>query len=81
MNLVEDAEDLVGIDRSQGEIVVGITAVIEVEAAHHVVVQKPGDDLLDVLRLVVMAGIDEDNACGPALRASRNAIPQSAMSV
>ena len=32
-NLVEDAEDLVGIDGAHGQIVVGIAAVVEVESA------------------------------------------------
>ena len=35
-DLVEDAEDLVGIDGAEGEIVVGVLAVVEVEAAESV---------------------------------------------
>ena len=78
---MKDAEDLVGIDRAQREIVVGIAAVVEMEAAEHVVMQQPRHDLLDVLGLIVMPGIDQDQACGPAVRASRKAMPQSAISV
>ena len=58
-DLVEDAEDLVGIDGAQRQIVVGVAAVVEVEAAEHVEIEQPGHDLLDVLRLVVMAGIHQ----------------------
>ena len=36
MDFVEDAEDLVGIDGSQREVVVGIAAVVEMEAAQQV---------------------------------------------
>ena len=56
---MEDAEDLVGIDGAEGQVVVGIAAVVEVEAAQHAGVQQPRHDLLDVLRMVVMAGIDQ----------------------
>ncbi len=35
-DLVEDAEHLIGIDGSHGEIVVGVAPVVEVEAAEHV---------------------------------------------
>ncbi len=59
VNLVEDAEDLVGIDRAQRQIVVGIAPVVEVEAAQHLGVQQPRHNLLDVLRAVVMAGIHQ----------------------
>ena len=60
VNLVEDAEDLVGVDRAQGQIVVGIAPVVEVETAQQAGMQQPGDDLLDVLGRVVMSGIDQD---------------------
>ena len=36
VDFVEDAEDLVGVDGAESEIVVGIAAVVEVEAAEHV---------------------------------------------
>jgi len=48
-NFVEDAEDLVGIDRSQGQVVIRVAPVIEVEAAQHLCAQQPGNNLLDVL--------------------------------
>ena len=59
VDLVEDAEDLVGIDGAEREVVVGVAAVVEVEAAEHVFIEQPRDDLLDVLRKVVMAGVDQ----------------------
>ena len=58
-DFVEDAEDLVGIDRSQGQVVIRVAPVIEVEAAQHLCPQQPGNYLLDVLRLVMMPGIDQ----------------------
>ena len=48
-NLVEDAKDLIGVDRPHGQIVVGIPPIVEVEAAQHPLRQQPGDDLFDVL--------------------------------
>jgi hypothetical protein len=59
VDFVENAEDLVRIDRAQREIIVGIAAVVEVEAAQHVLVEQPCDDLLDVLRRVMVAGVDQ----------------------
>ena len=59
-DLVEDAEDLVRIDRAERQVVVGVAAVVEVEAAEHVLVEQPRDDLLDVLRL------DSGGRCRPA---------------
>ena len=35
-------------------------AVVEMETADHPVMQQPGHDLLDVLGLIMMAGIDQD---------------------
>ena len=81
-DLVEDAEDLVRVDGAQRQVVVGVAAVVEVEAAQHVLAEQPRHDLLDVLRLVVMAGIHQHLA--PAARRrcdSSSAMPQSAMSV
>ena len=58
-DLVEDAEHLVGIDAAYGQIVVGVFAVVEVEAAQDVLVDQPGHDLLDVLPLVMVPRIDK----------------------
>src|ERR1035438_6873986 len=58
-DLVEDAEDLVRIDGSQREIVVGVAAVVEMESAQHVFREQPRHDLLDVLRLIMMPGIHQ----------------------
>ena len=59
-DFVENAEELVGVDGAQGEVVVGVLAVVEVESAECVCGEQPGDDLLDVGALVVVAGVDED---------------------
>ena len=59
MDFVEDAEDLVGVDRAERQVVIGVFAVVEVEAAEHVLVEEPRHDLLDVDRVVVVAGVDE----------------------
>ena len=59
-DFVEDAENLIGVDGAEGEVVIGVAAVVEVEAAEHVEIEEPGYDLFDVLRGVVVAGIDED---------------------
>ena len=50
-NFVKDTEDLVGIDRSQGKVVVGVAAVVEVESAEQIKMKQPCDDLLDILPL------------------------------
>src|SRR5476651_2194887 len=54
-DLVEDAEHLIRIDRPQRQVVVRIAAIVEVKAAEHPLGQQPRDDLLDVLRLVMVA--------------------------
>ena len=59
-NLVEDAKHLIRIDGPEGQIVVGIAAIVKVKAAQHVFRQQPGNDLLDVLRRIVMSGVDQD---------------------
>ena len=66
---MKDPENLVRIDRSEREIVVRIAAVVEVESAQQVEMQQPRDNLLDVLREVVMAGVDQHEG----LRAGRAA--------
>ncbi len=60
MQFMEDAEDLVGIDGAEGEIVVGVAAVVEVESAEQAGVEQPGNNLLDVLRGIMVAGIDQN---------------------
>ncbi len=59
VNLVEDAEDLVGIDRPKRQIVIGVSAVVEMEASDHPVMEQPGDDLLNILGLIVMTGVHQ----------------------
>ncbi len=81
-NLMEDAEDLVRIDGAHGQIVVGISAVVEVEAAEHAEIEQPRHDLFDVLRLIMMARIHQHlGARARAHCASSSAMPQSAISV
>ena len=80
-DLVEDTEDLIRIDRSDRQVVVGIPPVVEMEPAEHLFAEEPRDHLLDVLRRVVVTGIDEHLRRGPAARESSSAMPQSAMSV
>ncbi len=64
-NLVEDAEHLVGVDRSQRQVIVGIAPVVEVKSAQHSSAQQPGDNLFNVLRLVVVAGVDQHQCLRP----------------
>src|SRR5438552_14831789 len=58
-NLVKDAEYLIGIDGTKCEVVVGIATVIEMKSANHYLMEQPGNDLLNVLGLIVMPGIHE----------------------
>ncbi len=58
-DLLEDAKNLVRVDRSQGQIVIRVAAVVEVESAQHVQIEQPRHNLLDVLTLVMMARIHQ----------------------
>ena len=67
MDFVEDPEDLIWVNRSQGQIVVGVATVIEMKAPEHVFGEQPGDDLLNILGRVVVSGINKNLglwACG-----------------
>src|SRR5271169_2206082 len=57
VNLMEDTKDLIVIDGPQRQVIVSIAAVVEMKTAQHADVQKPRDDLLDVLCGIVMTGI------------------------
>ena len=59
-DLVKNAEHLVRVDRAQGQIVIGVAAVVEVESAEQIFGKQPCDDLFDVLRRIMMAGVDQD---------------------
>src|SRR5438045_8376065 len=48
-----------GIDGTKSEVIVGIATVVEMKPAYHLVMEQPGDDLLDVLCLVVMSRIHQ----------------------
>jgi len=58
-NLVKNAKHLVGIDRPQSQIIVCVPPIIEVKSPDHLVVKQPGNNLLDILSLIVMPGIDK----------------------
>src|ERR1700722_1283732 len=60
VNLMEDAEDLIRINRPQRQIVVSISAVVKVETTNHLVMQQPGYDLFDILSLIMMTGIHQN---------------------
>ncbi len=66
-DLMEDPENLVRVDRAHRQVVVGIAAIVEVESAQHLFVEQPRHDLLDVLRQVVVAGIDQHLGLRPGL--------------
>jgi hypothetical protein len=44
---------------TEGEIVVSIPAVVEMEAAQEPQIEQPGHDLLDILRLIVVPCIHQ----------------------
>src|ERR1700733_14255487 len=58
-DLMEDAKHLVGVDRAQRQIVIGVAAVVEMEAAQHIFGQEPCNNLFDVLGRIMMPGIDQ----------------------
>src|SRR5580698_11509569 len=75
-DLVEDAKDLIWINRSDRQIVVRIAAIIKVEAAQQLNMQQPGYDLLDILRLIVMSRIHQHARLRPrSLRQLRGHAP------
>ncbi len=57
--LAEHEEQLERVDRADDEVVVGVLAVVEVEAAEAILGGQDRDDLLDVHALGVMAHVDE----------------------
>src|SRR5947199_10151647 len=56
---MKDTKYLIGIDGTKSEVIVGIATVVEMKPAYHLVMEQPGDDLLDVLCLVVMSRIHQ----------------------
>ena len=58
-DLPHDPEQLERVDRADDEVVVGVLAVVEVEAAEQLLGQQERHDLLDVRALRVVAGVDE----------------------
>ena len=72
--LAEDEEQLERVDRADDQVVVGVLAVVEVEAAEAILRGEDRDDLLDVHALRVVAHVDE-HARPLAERAGRRAAP------
>ena len=58
-DLAHDPEQLERVDRADDQVVVGVLAVVEVEAAEQPLGEQQRDDLLDVRALRVVAGVDE----------------------
>ena len=58
-----------------GQIVIGIAAIVKMKSSQHVFRQEPCHDLLDILRCVVMSGIDQDSRlrAGSARQKQRHA--------
>ena len=57
--LEEDQEQLERVDRADDQVVVGVLAVVEVEAAEPALGVEQRDDLLDVHALGVVAEVDQ----------------------
>ena len=79
--LEEDEEQLERVDRADDQVVVGVLAVVEVEAAEPPLAVQQGDDLLDVHALRVVAEVDSTRARSPSFWQASSAEPQSARSV
>src|ERR1700729_2739361 len=58
-DLMEDTKHLVGVDRTQRQIVIRVAAVVKMEAPEHIFCQEPRDNLFDVLGRIMMPGIDQ----------------------
>ena len=58
-DLAHDPEQLERVDRADDQVVVGVLAVVEVEAAEQSFGEQQRDDLLDVRALRVVAGVDQ----------------------
>ena len=68
---VVDAEQLEGVDGADHQIVVGVLAVVEVEAAEAPLVEQEGDDVLDVGAVGVVPHVDQHLGLGAELEAER----------
>ena len=64
MDFVENAENLIRIDRAEREVIIGVAAIIEVEATEHIFIEQPCDDLLDVLRKIMVPRVNEHLRAG-----------------
>ena len=57
--LVENAKDLIRINGAERQVVVRVTAVVEVETTQHVLAQQPRHNLFDILSLVMVPRIHQ----------------------
>jgi hypothetical protein len=73
--LVEDQEQLEGLDRSGVEVVVAVLAVVEVEARELAELDQPGHDHLDVDVLRVVPEVHE--RAGPLSELARAVVADS----
>ena len=77
----DDEEELVRVDRPDGEVVVAVLRVVEVEAAESAGHRQAAHDLLDVRVRQVVAEVDEALGASPACWASSSDDPQSAFTL
>ena len=81
-NLPHDPEELERVDRADDQVVVGVLAVVEVEAAEQALGQQDGHDLLDVRSLWMVPGVHEHlrlRAEAPADQGSRLPVGRSVL--
>ena len=80
-DLVHDAEQLERVGGADHQVVVGVEAAVEVEAAELARLEQQRDDELDVHARGVVAGVDDTCALSPSARQCSRAVPQSGTSV
>ena len=80
-HLVHDPEQLERVGRADHQVVVGVEARVEVEAAQLAEPEQRRDDELDVRARRVVAGVDDDLAFGPSATQWTSAVPQSGTSI
>ena len=80
-DLAHDPEELERVDRSDDQVVVGVLAAVEVEAAEQALGQQERDDLLDIRPRGWWPVSTSTCACGPSRLQISAAVPQSGRSV
>ncbi len=58
-DLIEDAEEIEGVLRTDDQVVIGIAAVVEVEAAQPTLIEQLCDNLRDIGPLGMVASIHQ----------------------